>query len=177
MEKTRIIWVDNVKILAIFLVALGHMLMGLFDAGVFTAETYPQGFVSYIYVFHVPLFFMCSGFIYQQFTKTDGFKDYSRNLLKKLVALGIPYFVFVSVTYVIKTVFSSSVNHSNRTGLIDMLFCNLSAPYWFLYALFLLFAVSPVFKRKSVAVIGIIAAAALNVVLDLCHAFRRLSAG
>lgn len=158
MEKSRIVWVDNTKIFAIFLVALGHMIMGLRDAGIFTAQNYPGGFITFIYTFHVPLFFICSGFIYQQFTKMETFKDYGKNMLKKLIALGIPYFVFAGITFLLKSVFASSVNHGYSggiAGLIKMYFFDVTAPYWFLYALFLIFAIAPVFKRKGVAIAGI----------------------
>ena len=51
VEKKRIYFIDNVKIIAIFFVALGHLLMGLYDAGIFTEQTYPETFVSILYIF------------------------------------------------------------------------------------------------------------------------------
>lgn len=146
--KKREIWVDNVKVLAISLVVFGHLMQSFKLSGIITDGSAVNGFLDIIYMFHVPLFFICSGFLYQHLTKKQGAKEYGKNILKKLMALGIPYFVFSTVTYLFKTVFSSSVNTQNDKSLADMLFINPTAPYWFLYALFLLFLVSPILKSK-----------------------------
>lgn len=166
VEKKRIYFIDNVKIIAIFFVALGHLLMGLYDAGIFTEQTYPETFVSILYLFHVPLFFICSGFIYQRMTVKQDFKDYSKNILKKLLALGIPYVVFVSATYVLKIIFSSSVNSVNSKGLISLLISARTAPYWFLYVLFIFFVLNPIMKNSADAVIRLVIAIALFMVFD-----------
>lgn len=162
--KTRIVWVDNVKVLAFILVALGHMLMGLFDAGVLTEKNYPAGFVDILYMFHVPLFFICSGFLYEKLNAPAGNKGYAKNLLKKLITLGIPYFVFSLAAFLIKALFSGSVTHQNGAGILRVLFVEPAAPYWFLYALFLLFLVSPLFLNKADAVIRLTVAAFIYVI-------------
>lgn len=160
-KNARYIWIDNVKIIAIALVAVGHMLMGLFDAGILNESNYPQGFVNAIYLFHVQLFFICSGFLYQRLTQTQDFKAYSKNILKKLIAFGIPYFVFETATYALKVIFSGSVNVGAQTSLFNRLFLYPFAPYWFLYALFLMFLISPIIKNKIDAAVRIAVAAAL----------------
>lgn len=147
--KKREIWVDDVKILAISLVVIGHLVQSFKLSGILADGDTVNGFLKIIYLFHVPLFFICSGFLYQHLTKKQGAKDFGKTILKKLIALGIPYFVFSIVTYLFKTIFSSSVNKQNDQSLADMLFINPTAPYWFLYALFLLFLVSPILKSKT----------------------------
>lgn len=146
--KKREIWVDNVKVLAISLVVFGHLMQSFRLSGIIADSSAVGGFLDIIYLFHVPLFFICSGFLYQHLTKKQGAKEYGKNILKKLLALGVPYFVFSIVTYLFKSIFSSSVNTQNDSSLADMLFINPTAPYWFLYALFLLFLVSPILKSK-----------------------------
>ena len=88
--------------------------------------------------------------------------SWGRNVLKKLLVLGVPYFTFSFATWLLKTVFSGSVN-SESGGLLDTLFVHPSSPYWYLYALFFLFLITPTFRNKTMAVIGLAVALALKV--------------
>lgn len=168
MENTRKreIWVDNVKIFAISLVVIGHLLQSFKLSGIITDGIVVNDFLQIIYIFHVPLFFICSGFLYQHLTKKQGAKEYGKNILKKLIALGVPYFVFSIATYLSKNIFSSSVNTQNDKSLLDALFITPQAPYWFLYALFLLFLVSPILKSKIDASIRLGIALILYIILE-----------
>ena len=66
----------------------------------------------------------------------------------------MPYIAFSFATWLLKTVFSSSVN-TQIGALFDTLFIHPTAPYWYLYALFFLFLITPTFRNKSMAVIGL----------------------
>ena len=129
--RAREKWVDDVKVIACILVVLGH-----FFASV---QSYASGGVLYewfhktIYFFHVPLFFICSGYLYQKYSRVDDIKSYLKNISKKALALGIPYVTFSSATWVLKTVFSRDVNNQIG-GFCDTLFLHPTAPYWYLYA-------------------------------------------
>lgn len=169
MKKgNRITWVDYTKLLAIVLVAVGHLAQSLVKsslAGDTAAYVY---FDSIIYSFHVNLFFICSGFLYQRLTKKQDLKGYAQNVLKKLVSFGVPYFVFSVVTYFTKTMFSGSVNSQIDGSLADSLFVEPIAPYWFLFTLFFLFLVSPVIKNNMDAIIRVIAATGIYFILQFC---------
>lgn len=167
MEETsqRQIWVDNVKVISIILVALGHLIQSFLRSGILPSTSAPLLFNNLIYYFHVPLFFICSGFLYQHLTKKQDFKGYSKNVLKKLVAFSIPYFTFSIITYLLKNIFSSSVNDKNETSLIYNLFVDPISPYWFLYALIILFILSPILKSKADAFARIIIAVGLNLLI------------
>lgn len=154
MKKLHFYWVDNVKILATALVAIGHLYMGLTQAGIMARGVAYNCVISALYTFHVPLFFICSGFLYQRLTKYQDFKSYSKGILKKLISLGIPYLVFSSITYLLKFIFSSDVNTENEAGYLKTIFVSPSAPYWFLYALFLIFLVTPIITSKKGAIIS-----------------------
>ena len=160
--KTREIWVDNVKVVACILVVFGHFFQSMTQSGVLPANDLYQWFNRTIYYFHVPLFFICSGYLYQRFTVVNDFESWKTNVLKKLVALGIPYFVFSYATWLLKTVFSSSVN-SQVGGLGDTLFVHPASPYWYLYALFFLFLITPTFANKTIGVVGVVCALLLKV--------------
>lgn len=159
--KQREIWVDNVKVIACILVVLGHFFQSMTQANVLPANDVYQWFNQTIYYFHVPLFFICSGYLYQKLSVVNDVHSWGRNVLKKLLVLGIPYFTFSLATWVLKTLFSSSVN-SEIGGLGDTLFLHPTSPYWYLYALFFLFLITPTFRNSSMAMIGLIIALGLK---------------
>ena len=111
MEKQREIWVDNVKVIACILVVLGHFFQSMTQANILSANDVYQWFNQTIYYFHVPLFFICSGYLYQKLSVVDDAYSWGRNIMKKLLVLGVPYFAFSFVTWALKTLFSSSVNN------------------------------------------------------------------
>ena len=155
--KQKEIWVDNVKVIACILVVLGHFFQSMTQANVLSANDLYQWFNQTIYYFHVPLFFICSGYLYQKLSVVNDVHSWGRNVLKKLLVLGIPYFTFSLVTWVLKTLFSSSVNNEIG-GLGDTLFLHPTSPYWYLYALFFLFLITPTFRNRSMAMIGLLIA-------------------
>lgn len=61
-----------------------------------------------------------------------------------------------------KTVFSSSTN-DEIGGLFDTLFLHPTSPYWYLYALFFMFLITPTFRNKTMAIGGLIVALAFKV--------------
>ena len=155
--RTREKWVDDVKVIACILVVLGHFLASV--------QSYAPGGVLYewfhktIYYFHAPLFFICSGYLYQKYSQIDDIKSYLKNISKKALALGIPYVTFSSVTWVLKTVFSRDVNNQIG-GFCDTLFLHPTAPYWYLYALFFIFLVTPTFSTVKMTAVGLAVAIA-----------------
>ena len=148
MEKQREIWIDNIKVIACILVVLGHFFMSMVTANVLPDTDLYQWFRQTIYYFHVPLFFICSGYLYQKLSRVDGIHSWRKNVLKKILNLGVPYFAFSFATWLLKTVFSSSVN-TQIGGLFDTLFIHPTAPYWYLYALFFLFLITPTFRNRA----------------------------
>lgn len=165
MEKLRQreIWVDNVKVIACILVVLGHFFQSMTQANILPANDLYEWFNRTIYYFHVPLFFICSGYLYQKLSVVNDLYGWGRNVLKKLLVLGIPYFTFSFATWVLKTLFSSSVN-SEIGGLGDALFLHPTSPYWYLYALFFLFLITPTFRNKSIAIAGLFIALAFKAI-------------
>lgn len=163
MEKKRDCWVDNVKVVACILVVLGHFFQSMVKAEIIADSSLYQWFNTTIYYFHVPLFFICSGYLYQKYSRVDNDDSWFRNVLKKGLALGIPYFTFSTITWVLKTVFSGSVN-DQIGGLGSTLFLHPTSPYWYLYCLFFIFVVTPTFASKKTSLIGLIIALAMKLV-------------
>lgn len=65
-KTNRIEWLDACKGFAIVLVVIGHVLSGYIGKGLF-AEHLPEMHYTYelIYSFHMPLFFILSGYVFQ----------------------------------------------------------------------------------------------------------------
>lgn len=142
-EHTRVAWVDAVKLFACFLVVLGHLTMSMVSSGLLNeSSSWYQFFIQTIYSFHVPLFFVCSGFLYQFHKHGSTPKSHVRSIKKKALALGVPYVVFSSLTLLLKNIFSSEVNNA-ATPFVRTLLIEPIAPYWYLYTLFLLFCLIP----------------------------------
>lgn len=162
--RTREKWVDDVKVIACILVVLGHFFQSMTKANILPESDLYQWFNTTIYYFHVPLFFICSGYLYQKYSKVNNFKSWKKNVVKKALALGVPYVTFTMVTWMLKKVFSSSVN-DQIGSLGDTLLLHPTAPYWYLYALFFIFLVTPTFSSVKMAVIGLIVAVIAKVLV------------
>ena len=157
--KTREKWVDDVKVIACILVVLGHFFQSMTKANILPENDLYKWFNTTIYYFHVPLFFICSGYLYQKYSKVNSVGSWCKNVTKKALALGIPYATFTTATWVLKKLFSSSVN-DQIGGFWDTLFLHPTAPYWYLYALFFIFLVSPTFNSVKAAAVGLVVALA-----------------
>lgn len=148
MSTKRDFWIDNVKIYACILVVLGHFFQSMVLSEIINQSFMSSWFDQTIYYFHVPLFFICSGFLYQKFSYVSDFVSWKTNILKKLLNLGVPYFVFSTLTWVMKVIFSGSVNNK-VDGFFTSIFLKPISPFWYLYALFFLFLITPTFKNKK----------------------------
>ena len=162
--KTREKWVDDVKVIACILVVLGHFFQSMTKANILPENDLYQWFNTTIYYFHVPLFFICSGYLYQKYSNVNSVSSWCKNVAKKGIALGVPYATFTTATWVLKKLFSSSVN-DQIGGLGDTLFLHPTSPYWYLYALFFIFLVTPTFSSVKTASVGLIVALAAKVLI------------
>ena len=145
---------DDVKVIACILVVMGHFFMSMVQSGILPDSNLHEWFITTIYYFHVPLFFICSGYLYQKYSKVDSVESWHRNVAKKALALGVPYATFTTATWILKKVFSSSINNQIG-GLGDTLFLHPTAPYWYLYALFFIFFVTPTFNSVKAVAVGL----------------------
>lgn len=170
-NRIRYYWVDNMKLFACVLVVVFHFIPSL--GAIFAIPRSVDIVKSAVYTFHVPLFFVCSGFLYQKSNKVHSFKSWGDNVISKLIALGVPYFTFSFITILIKILFKDDVNTVAPENILYSLFAYPSAPYWYLYALFLLFLVTPCMKTKKQAVILFAVSAAARIFytvnLDYLH--------
>lgn len=149
LEKKRILWADYAKFIAIYLVVLGH-------------TNLPSGnFRNFIYLFHLPLFFLISG--YFDNSLKHSFKSY---LFRNIKLLIIPYICFNIINIPIS--WTSIYLHPELYPGIDsfgkLLLCPLygmilgddrvtscsylpCGPLWFLVALFIIKTCFYLFNR------------------------------
>lgn len=150
-------WIDAVKVIACILVVLGHFFQSMIKSNVLPENHLYVWFDTTIYYFHVPLFFICSGYLYQKYSKVNNISSWYKNVTKKVLTLGIPYVTFTTITWILKKLFSNSVNDPIG-GFGDTLLFHPTAPYWYLYSLFLIFFITPTFSSVKMAVIELSAA-------------------
>lgn len=135
-------WVDATKGLACFLVAVGHGFQGLVMAGLMSPAGWWKWFNASIYCFHVQLFFLCSGYLWQRSGKGRDGDSHLRAVGKKAWVLGVPYSAFIVCQWALKTALAPWVN-SPAGSLFRALFVAPAPPYWYLATLAMLFALFP----------------------------------
>lgn len=148
MNKPRELWIDYAKAIACILVVFGHFFMSMVESGIIISSKLYQWFISTIYTFHVPLFFVCSGYLYQRNCCINSWKSWRENTLRKAISLGIPYVVFSTITWCMKTVFSTSVNSNIERSLLETLLTHPISPYWYLYCIFFIFLILPTLRSS-----------------------------
>lgn len=160
--KEREAWVDNVKIFACMLVLLGHFFQSMVEASIITESVCYKWFITNIYIFHVPLFFICSGYLYQRGKAVDSYGAWWSNAKKKLLVLGVPYLTFSLITWGLKVLFSSVVNNEAES-LFTTLFVHPISQYWYFYILIILFLIVPTLNSKYVTYSVVFAAFVLKI--------------
>ena len=147
---------------ACLLVVIGHLYMSMMAGGWISENNILYCWpIQTVYTFHVPLFFVCSGFLYQATAPNEwNVKKHIGNIKKKALALGVPYVTFSTITLLLKNVFATDVNNAAPPFLKTLLIEPI-APYWYLYTLFLLFCLIPPVigkgKRKPLVSMVVIA--------------------
>lgn len=135
----RVEWIDFGKGFTIFLVVLGHVLLGMFQSGRFseTENNVMFLFVEIFYIFHMPVFFALSGYFFKTFDTTS---DYLKSMRNKIISLGIPYIVFSVVMFVMKKIGSGTVRNETSVSALLGIYKHPIEHLWFLYILFGIFA-------------------------------------
>lgn len=166
-HNNRLLWIDCLKLFSCILVALGHLYMSMMVIGFISPESvYYSLIIQTVYSFHVPLFFVCSGYLYQLKKSEYSFKEHVSIIKSKALNIGIPYFAFSIITVLLKIIFSSEVNNK-ATPLFETLFLEPIAPYWYLYALFFIFCLIPRVKNRTILIIALCISFVIKVIYVL----------
>lgn len=159
-------WVDQVKILACIIVALIHFYESMVKSGILVDDFFFRFSSMIAHYSAVQLFFICSGYLYQKNSVVNNISSWKDSIGKKLIAIGIPYFVFSIATWLMKEISHANVNDQNRE-LFDSLFVHPIGQYWYLYILFFIFLITPTFQNKRVAIATVATAFVLKLIVIL----------
>lgn len=165
MPNNKILYISLIQSFAVILVVIGHSLN-------FQAEAMPQWAIlinNIIYSFHMPLFFVLSGFLlaYSLKKREKSFFDFVFNKIKRLI---IPYIVIATCAYLLKIIFFNKFAYSPAEASIQFYLHSLLYPsenpnkyLWFLPTLFLILIPSYFFaKNKISAMILLLCSACLH---------------
>lgn len=145
--KARLRWLDAWKGFAMLLVVAGHIADGYLDAGLFPEYRKTlQLWYDIIYSFHMPLFFVLSGyaFLIAYGGERQAEKKRFRLQLGNLAAV---YTLFSILQWIIKMIFASKVNSVYTVRDLFMIPVKTMPPYWYLYVLFFLYLIARVAER------------------------------
>lgn len=133
-KQDRLGWVDNAKGIGISLVVFGHVLRGLATSHLIEWSPLATFVDSWLYSFHMPLFFVLSGL----FLLPSSAKPFATLVSDKVRTLAYPYFLWSAITLLLKSSLGTLPNQPrDLSELPEILFFPIEQ-YWFLYALFLL---------------------------------------
>jgi len=134
-ERSRLNWVDIAKGIGIVLVVIGHTIRGLAAGGVLEWSAAVQLCDSWIYSFHMPVFFFLSGlFLYGSATKGKLWSFIS----DKLRTIAYPYVVWSVITIILKSLLGHIPNTPRWLTDLPLVAYAPVEQFWFLYVLFLL---------------------------------------
>ena len=153
MSSQRIKWIDSLKGFAIITVVIGHVADGYLSAGMFSDY---KGLMSIIYeliyAFHMPLFFLVSGYVFQQAYYREGKEDKKRCNMQ-ILNLAVLYIVFSAILWAFKFVFSGNVNTAVTVKDLFLIVLKPIAPFWYLYVLIFLYIIAKLLLKKEIGVV------------------------
>lgn len=151
--KQKINWLLILQGWTMLWVVVGHSPLDLA-----TMSGYVKVLYTIAYSFHMPLFFMISGFLFYmtrlQWYNTAGKKSlgYGYILIDKLKRLGIPFIVFTIIAMFLKTAFAADMARASEISVgefINAIIYPSNGPLmelWFVAVLFWMFALTPLWK-------------------------------
>lgn len=146
MRTERETWLDGLKGFGILLVIFGHVLSGFLDAG-----TFPEAYGSFysvrtwIYSFHMPLFFVLSGFTFTLAYYREG-KLRRGGFFRQLVSLFWIYTLFALLQWGIKQAVPELVNESYTVEDLSRMYLAPLGNFWYLYVLFMFYGLAALLR-------------------------------
>ena len=160
------------------MVVLGHM-----ERGIVSADFYPmynwilRGLDRFIYTFHMPLFFIISGYIFSLAycrRKEEKKRKYKKQIINSIYV----YFVFSTVQWVIQYAVSSEVNSVLAVSDLYLMPIKPMSPYWYTfviviyYVLFYNFDKIKLDSRIKLAILAVVSVAGSFFTFDIIFPLR-----
>lgn len=161
-EKKRIEWIDNLKGFLIITVLIGH------------AGGFPKELVWWIYTFHMPLFFVLSG--YTCSIDKYKFKEFIIKKIRTLIIPGIFFMIFASViNFIYEMLVLKTITVSVKDFIFGFLLQIRTEPFsiqWFLTVLFLseigLFIIIKKIKTRKLINIFLLLLSLISFIITKC---------
>jgi putative acetyl transferase len=133
MAKSRINWIDFGKGFSIFLVLVGHVLLGLYQSEKFpTANNILSFLVAQVYIFHIPVFFALSGYFFKPVSDLKEFWQYAK---KKTIIFGLPYIFYSIIHFSLQKIAGATVRIPTTIFDLINIYKNPLGVSWYLYIL------------------------------------------
>lgn len=136
------------QVIGPILVILGHSLNGInITSGIWYSIT-----KEWIYIFHMPLFFMISGYLLS-FKEFEGTKGYLGFIKQKFNRLLLPYLIWNVIGFIPKLLVQQITPDTVELSIAQIIKClfyprqTIWGHTWFLVALFLLYVITPLWKK------------------------------
>lgn len=131
--SNRYDWLDISKGIGIVLVVIGHVAEGLLQAGLPDGESL-HPWIQFIYSFHMPLFFIISGYLFSpSYEKNPG-----KFIPSKLKSLVYPYLLWSVLQTGIEIFLSKYTNKGIGMEELYSILWQPRAHFWYLHALFII---------------------------------------
>ena len=144
MNIQRDNWVDYAKAIGIIIVVYGHVARGLYNAGIPMDKNLHLLIDTFIYSFHIPLFFFLSGLY---FVKSLNSRTTKQFVFNKIDTLVYPYLLWSIIQGTVEAFLASHTNGNVTYTEVFSLLWQPRAQFWFLYALALVFIFSLLLYR------------------------------
>lgn len=138
--KKREGWIDLAKGIGIVSVVLHHSCASLYRSGMYTEE-YIEQIINCIICFHMPLFFMLSGYVFSM-SYLEKRIDGKRRAYIHIANLTVVYVFFSFIRYLFKIMFHDYVNTQISYWSIFLIIFIAFDELWFLYSIILITVVS-----------------------------------
>ena len=148
--KGREAWLDSLKGFAILLVILGHVLSGYLDAWTFGYDAvYSFYYVrTWIYYFHMPLFFLISGFTFTLAYWRDG-KLVRGRYVRQLLSLFYLYVLYALILWCVKQAVPELVNETYDIKDLQRMLVEPLGNFWYLYVLIWMYLLGALTRTPS----------------------------
>lgn len=153
----RLRFIDALKGFAILLVVFGHCVADCVSSNSYPEFTRPLvALKDFIYNFHMPLFFMISGFVFY-------FSESYNRWRSRVLNLVLVYVIWCTVAWIFKRCFAGDVNHPVTLMDLAAIAVRPFFVYWYLYLLAVFYLVCSWFKITHVTLPLCLALAAVAV--------------
>lgn len=135
--KKRYDWIDFAKGFTVFLVVLGHVFLGMYESNRFiNGKDILLVSTQAIYIYHIPIFFALSGFLFRRMSTIN---ELVLNIRNKVIIFGIPYIFYSIMQFTLQKIGGDSVRVPTTIDTLLNIYQKPIGVSWFLYTLFFIY--------------------------------------